>query len=75
VQARADTCLRHSSVGRLMRAEAFATAEGGVDLRWGVDSYALWQAMQSDGRYLLVTNDWSLTPQRMVELYHAKSLP
>jgi hypothetical protein len=35
----------------------------------------LWQAMQSDGRYLLVTNDWSLSPQRMLELYHAKSLP
>jgi transposase len=72
VQARANTCLRHSCVGRLMRAEAFATAEGGVDLRWWVDTYALWQAMQTDGRYLLVTNDWSLTPQRMVELYHAK---
>jgi transposase len=72
VQARADTCLRHSCVGRLMRAEAFTTAEGHVDLRWWVDTYALWQAMQSDGRYLLVTNDWSLTPQRMVELYHAK---
>jgi transposase len=72
VQARADTCLRHSSVGRLMRAEAFATAEGRVDLRWWVDTHALWQAMQTDGRYLLVTNDWSLSPQRMVELYHAK---
>jgi transposase len=72
VQARADTCLRHSSVGRLMRAEAFTTAEGSVDLRWWVDTYALWQAMQSDGRYLLVTNDRRLTPQRMVELYHAK---
>lgn len=72
VQARADTCLRHSSVGRLMRAEAFATAEGSVDLRWWVDTYALWQAMQTDGRYLLVTNDWSLTPQCMVDLYHAK---
>jgi hypothetical protein len=75
VQARADTCLRRSDVGRLMRAEAFTTGEGGVDLRWWVDTYALWQAMQSDGRYLLVTNDWSLSPQRMLELYHAKSLP
>jgi transposase len=72
VQARADTCLRRSCVGRLMRAEAFTTAEGEVDLRWWVDTYALWQAMQSDGRYLLVTNDWSLSPQRMLELYHAK---
>jgi transposase len=72
VQARADTCLRRSSVGRLMRAEASATPEGQVDLRWWIDTHALWQAMQTDGRYLLVTNDWSLTPQRMVDLYHAK---
>jgi transposase len=72
VQARADTCLRHSSVGHLMRAEAFATAEGCVDLRWWLDTHALWQAMQTDGRYLLVTNDWSFTPQRMIELYRAK---
>jgi len=73
VQARAQTCLRRSSVGHLMRAEAFATAEGGVDLRWWIDTHALWHVMQTDGRYLLVTNDWSLTPQRMVELYRAKN--
>jgi transposase len=72
VQARADTCLRRSSVGDLMRAEAFATAEGRVDLRWWLDTDALWHAMQTDGRYLLATNDWRLSPQRMVELYHAK---
>jgi transposase len=72
VQARADTCLRHSSVGHLMRAEASTTDAGGVDLRWWIDTDALWHAMQTDGRYLLVTNDWSLSPQRMVELYHAK---
>jgi transposase len=72
VQAHADTCLRHSSVGRLMQAEAFATDAGHVDLRWWIDTDALWHAMQTDGRYLLVTNDWSLSPQRMIELYHAK---
>jgi transposase len=72
VQARADTCLRRSSVGHLMRAEAFTTDAGHVDLRWWIDTDALWHAMQTDGRYLLVTNDWSLSPQRMIELYHAK---
>jgi hypothetical protein len=28
--------------------------------------------MQRDGRYLLVTNDWSLSPQQMLALYHQK---
>ncbi len=28
--------------------------------------------MERDGRYLLVTNDYSLTPQKMLALYHQK---
>ena len=72
VQSRAETCLRRSSVGGLMRAEAYTTAERGVDLRWWIDTDALWHAMQTDGRYLLATNDWTLTPVRMFELYRAK---
>jgi transposase len=72
VQARANTCLRNSSVGQLMRAEAYRTEAGGVDLRWWIDPAALQQVMQRDGRYLLVTNDPRLTPQRMIELYRAK---
>jgi transposase len=72
VQARAETCLRHSPVGDLVRAEAYATAEGRVDLRWWIDTDALWHTMQTDGRYLLATNDWTLTPGRMFELYRAK---
>ena len=72
VQARADTCLRRSPVGGLMRAEAYTTAEGRVDLHWWIDTDALWHAMQTDGRYLLVTNDWTLSPVRMFELYRAK---
>jgi transposase len=72
VQARANTCLRRSAVGQLLWAEASQTAEGRVALRWGVNRYALWQAMQRDGRYLLVTNDWALSPTRMLELDRAK---
>jgi transposase len=72
VQARAETCLRRSSVGDLMRVEAHTTAEGRVALRWWIDTDALWHAMQTDGRYLLATNDWTLTPDRMFELYRAK---
>ena len=72
VQARADTCLRRSPVGQLLRAEAYYTAQGQVDLRWAVDRLALFKAMQHDGRYLLVTNDFSLSPQRMLALYRSK---
>ena len=72
VQARAATRLRRSPVGRLMSATAYQTATGAVALRWAVDYRALFTAMQHDGRYLLVTNDWQLAPQRMLALYRSK---
>jgi hypothetical protein len=55
-----------------MRAEAYADQNGQVQLRWWVDRYLLWQTMQRDGRYLLVTNHGSLSPQRMLALYRQK---
>jgi transposase len=72
VQRRATTRLRASKVGHLMSVNAYQTQTGQVDLRWQVDTYALWQAQQRDGRYLLVTNDWSLSHQQMFQLYRAK---
>lgn len=72
VQARAETCLRHSPVGKLMRVEAYAVPGGSVELRWWIDRPALAEAMRRDGRYLLVTNDRALNPARMLELYRAK---
>ena len=61
VQRRADARRCETNVGHLMSATAYQTQSGQVDLRWQVDTYALWQAEQKDGRYLLVTNDWSLS--------------
>ncbi len=72
VQRRANTVLKHSPVGRLMRAEAQADEQGQIHLRWWIDREALLQAMRQDGRYLLVTNDRSLSPQRMFDLYRSK---
>ncbi len=72
VQQRANTQLKKSPAGKFMRAEAYADEQGQVGLRWWVDRYAFWQAMQRDGRYLLVTNDWSLSPRRMLILYRQK---
>ncbi len=72
VQRRAETQLRHSTVGKLVQVEAMPTAEGRVALRWWVDRAALVAAMRADGRYLLVTNAPGLTPARMLALYRDK---
>jgi hypothetical protein len=61
VLRRVNARLHHSRVGRLMSVSLFETENGHLDLRWQVDTYALWQAEQRDGRYLLVTNDWTLS--------------
>lgn len=72
LQQRADTQLKRSPVGKFMRVEAFLTPTGQLELRWWLDRHTLWQAMQTDGRYLLVTNDCSLSPERMLSLYRQK---
>jgi hypothetical protein len=72
VQRRTQAQLRLSPVGHLMSVTVSQTQTGQVDLRWQIDSYALWQAEQKDGRYLLVTNDWSLSHQQMFQLYRDK---
>jgi transposase len=72
VQKRADTRIKKSPVARFMRAEAYTDEQGQILLRWWIDRHALSLAMQKDGRYLLVTNDWSLSPQRMFDLYRQK---
>jgi len=72
VQKRAETQLKRSSVGKFMQARACEDENGQVCLCWWVNFYPLWQTMQRDGRYLLVTNDWTLSPQEMLSLYRQK---
>jgi hypothetical protein len=72
VQKRADTRIRKSSVGKFMRAKAYTDERGQIHLRWWIDRHTLLLAMRKDGRYLLVTNDWRLSPQRMFDLYRDK---
>jgi hypothetical protein len=72
VQQRANTQLKNSPAGKFMWAHAYADQEGQVHLHWGLDQYALWKADQRDGRYLLVTNDWSLAPEQMLAWYRQK---
>jgi transposase len=72
VQRQANAQLNASPVGKLVRAEARTDEQGHVVLHCWIDRYAFWQASERDGRYLLVTNDWSLSAQRMFDLYHQK---
>jgi len=72
VQQRAETQLRQSPVGKFVQATAYSDESGRIGLRWQVNRYLLWQEMQRDGRYLLVTNDWNLPPQEMLALYRQK---
>ena len=72
VQKRAETQLKQSSVGPFMQVQAYEDETGQVRLGWWVNRYPLWQVMQRDGRYLLVTNDWNLSPGKMLALYRQK---
>jgi len=72
VQRRAEGVLKASPVGKLLGVEAYQDEQGQVRLRWSVDRVALQKVMHRDGRYLLVTNDWTLSPQQMLALYHRK---
>jgi transposase len=72
VRRSANTRCRASKVGRFMSVHVCETVAGQVDLQWQIDTHALRQAEERDGRYLLVTNDWSLSHQEMLALYRQK---
>ena len=72
VQQRANTRIKKSPVGKFMRAHAYTDAQGQIRLRWWLDRSTLLLAMRKDSRYLLVTNDWRLSLQRMFDLYRQK---
>jgi transposase len=72
VQRRAETQLRRSPVGQLVRVEATSTPDGLPTLRWWIDRTALAEAMRADGRYLLATNDPNLMPAQILARYRDK---
>jgi len=72
VQRSANARCRTAKAGRFMSVRVCETADGQVDLQWQIDTHALRQAEERDGRYLLVTNDWSLAHQKMFRLYRDK---
>jgi len=71
VQARAETQLRNSKVGKYVTVKAELEGER-IVLSWRVDVAKLKMAQVQDGRYLLVTNDRQLSYAKMFEAYRAK---
>lgn len=72
VQRSVNARLKASKVAQFVEATVYATAEGGLNLVWEINQAALTAAERRDGRYLLVTNDWSLSAQEMFQLYREK---
>lgn len=72
VRRRVNSKLRASKVGQFMPVDVYETPTGAVNLHWQLDTEALAQRERLDGRYLMVTNDWSLSHQQMFQLYRDK---
>jgi transposase len=63
--------LKASSVGPFLSV-AVAGTPGSLQVQWSLDQPRLAEAMRQDGRYLLVTNQPTLTPQEMFQHYCQK---
>ena len=72
VQRRVNAKMRNSAVKQFLIVTVNTTLTGEVKLSWQCQQAALTEAERLDGRYLLVTNDWSLSPQEMFRLYRQK---
>jgi len=72
VQRSANARCKASKAGRFMSISVRKTAHGQVDLGWQIDTDTLWRAEEKDGRYLLVTNELSLSHHKMFALYREK---
>jgi transposase len=72
VQRSANARLKESKVAQFVHVDVYESAEGEVNLLWELNAEALAAAERRDGRYLLVTNDWSLSHQEMFRLYREK---
>lgn len=72
VQRSANARLKASKVAQFVDINVYESAEGGVNLLWATNTEALAAAERRNGRYLLVTNDWTLSHQEMFRLYREK---
>jgi len=72
IKRRVNARLRASKTGHLMDTTVYQTSTGKVNMTWQINKSLLAQEERLDGRYLLVTNDWSLSHQEMFRLYREK---
>ena len=72
VQRSVNARLKRSKVGGLVNVSVYLTSDQQVNLHWEIDQAKLTAQERRDGRYLLVTNDWTLSAQEMFRLYRAK---
>jgi transposase len=72
VQRSLHARLKASPVAHFVDATVYITPDGALNLVWQVNQATLAAAQRLDGRYLLVTNDWSLSHQEMFRLYRSK---
>ena len=74
INCRIATQLKHSPVGNLIKVQLTTTPQGKFNLEWCLDLNAIEAAQRGDGRYLLVTNDFSLSYPQMLALYRKKDI-
>jgi len=72
VKRRVNARLKKSKVGKLVNVTVYLTPDEQVNMFWEIDQAKLTAVERRDGRYLVVTNDWSLSLQEMFRLYRAK---
>jgi transposase len=71
INRRVATQLKRSPVRDLIDVEVTAV-EGQIQVHWRINANALQAAERKDGRFLLVTNDFSLSYPEMLALYRKK---
>ena len=72
LQRRVNSRLRTSPVGHLIETQVYTNPQGQLQLTWQVNTSLLAQEERRDGRYLLVTNNWSPLPCRALPALSGK---
>ncbi|MDO8263339.1 MAG: IS1634 family transposase [Gallionella sp.] len=72
VQRSVNSRLRLSKIAEFVQVTIYESTDGQVKLFWQLNAELLAQAERMDGRYLLVTNDRTLSHHEIFRLYRAK---